>query len=117
MVCHLADAFLGCLGEKDVRPVAHLVNRTLVKWIALYLPLRWMRGLPTRPEMDQLRGGTPPAEFATDVARLVALLERITDPSQPCRWEAHPLFGRMREWEWLRWGYLHLDHHLRQFGV
>ena len=21
------------------------------------------------------------------------------------------------EWEWMRWGYLHADHHLRQFGL
>jgi hypothetical protein len=29
---------------------------------------------------------------------------------------AHPIFGRMTEAEWMRWGYLHTDHHLRQFG-
>jgi len=30
---------------------------------------------------------------------------------------AHPIFGRMSLWEWQRWGYLHTDHHLRQFGL
>ena len=117
MICHLADAFRGCMGEKEVRPIAHLFNRTVVKWLALYVPIRWMRGIPTRPEMDQLRGGTPPAEFAADVAALAALLDRITDRDHPCAWQQHPLFGPMREWEWLRWGYLHMDHHLRQFGA
>jgi hypothetical protein len=29
----------------------------------------------------------------------------------------HPFFGQMTEKEWMRWGYLHADHHLRQFGV
>jgi hypothetical protein len=29
----------------------------------------------------------------------------------------HPIFGAMSERAWLRWGYLHMDHHLRQFGV
>jgi hypothetical protein len=28
----------------------------------------------------------------------------------------HPIFGRITRAEWLRWGYLHADHHLRQFG-
>ena len=28
----------------------------------------------------------------------------------------HPLFGRMTNGEWGRWGYRHVDHHLRQFG-
>ena len=29
----------------------------------------------------------------------------------------HPVFGPMTRGAWLRWGYLHTDHHLRQFGV
>jgi hypothetical protein len=28
-----------------------------------------------------------------------------------------PPMGEMREREWLHWGYLHTDHHLRQFAV
>jgi hypothetical protein len=27
------------------------------------------------------------------------------------------VFGRMSQAAWLRWAYLHMDHHLRQFGV
>jgi hypothetical protein len=26
------------------------------------------------------------------------------------------MFGPMTEKDWMRWGYLHADHHLRQFG-
>jgi len=29
----------------------------------------------------------------------------------------HPIFGGMSERAWLRWAYLHTDHHLRQFGT
>jgi hypothetical protein len=29
----------------------------------------------------------------------------------------HPIFGELTEREWMRWGYLHTDHHFRQFGV
>ena len=29
----------------------------------------------------------------------------------------HPIFGRMSDGDWLRWGYLHMEHHLRQFGA
>jgi Protein of unknown function (DUF1569) len=29
----------------------------------------------------------------------------------------HPLFGRMSASSWMRWAYLHADHHLRQFGL
>jgi prephenate dehydrogenase len=29
---------------------------------------------------------------------------------------SHPMFGPMSPEDWMRWGYLHADHHLRQFG-
>jgi hypothetical protein len=29
----------------------------------------------------------------------------------------HPVFGAMSDSAWRRWGYLHTDHHLRQFGA
>jgi hypothetical protein len=27
------------------------------------------------------------------------------------------MFGSMQRTDWLRWGWLHADHHLRQFGA
>ena len=115
MVCHLSDSFLAVTGQKDVSMAVDLLQRTIVKWIALYLPLRWPPGIRTRPELDQHVGGTRPARFAEDVARLQQLVEHVTS-AEP-RWHVHPRFGRMSAAEWLRWAYLHMDHHLRQFGV
>jgi Protein of unknown function (DUF1569) len=118
MVCHLADAFRMGIGRKPVSDATGLLQRTLVKWIALYLPARWPGGrLVTRPEIDQEVGGTRPGDFAADVAEVEALVELVTAPSRSFDWPPHPIFGRMSEGDWLRWGYLHTDHHLRQFGA
>ena len=117
MVCHLSDSFLVVTGQKAVSHATGPLQRTIVKWIALYLPVRWPAGIRTRPEVDQELGGTKPADFAADVARLEALVELITTPTKAPGWQAHPLFGTMSEAAWLRWAYLHMDHHLRQFGV
>ena len=62
-----------------------LLQRTIVKWIALYLPLPWPAGILTRPEIDQELGGTRPVDFAADVAQLEALLELITAQTRPVR--------------------------------
>ena len=115
MVCHLSDALQVPLGERVASPATGLLQRTLLKWIALYLPLRWPAGIQTRPEIDQECGGTRPAEFARDVAQLETLLQAFL--TQQTSRTPHPIFGAMSEREWLRWGYLHADHHLRQFGV
>jgi hypothetical protein len=117
MVCHLIDGFLMGTGDKDVSHVAGPATRTVVKWFALYAPMSWPAGFPTRPEIDQQMGGTKPTEFAADVARLEGILERVTAQPRSFEWHPHPLFGLMSDAAWLRWGYLHVDHHLRQFGA
>jgi uncharacterized protein DUF1569 len=118
MVCHLSDSFRVVVGRMPVSHATGLLQRTLVKWIALYVPLPWPGGrIVTRPEIDQELGGTKPGDFAADVAELESLVELITAPARTFLWDAHPIFGRMSDADWLRWGYLHMDHHLRQFGA
>jgi hypothetical protein len=118
MIVHCTDC-LGCgLGLRPVSSVETIVGRTLIKFAALYVPLHWPRGVPTQPEMDPQRGGSRPGEFASDVARLVAMVEQFGTHHQTTPWTArHPFFGAMTESQWKRWGYLHTDHHLRQFGA
>ena len=118
MICHLTDAFLGVIGERPVRTYQTLLSRTLIKWVALHVPLRWPAGIPTSPEFDQAAGaGTRPAEFAADVERLRGLVLRVSSGADPVPWTQHPLFGKLTARQWLRWSYLHVDHHLRQFGA
>jgi hypothetical protein len=117
MICHLCDSFRMLTGHKSVSSSSSVMQQTIVKWIALYAPLPWPAGIPTRPEVDQEIGGTGPVDFAEDVAQLEALLESAVTRIRTADCPAHPIFGRMSETAWLRWGYLHVDHHLRQFGV
>ena len=77
----------------------------------------WPSGVDTSPEIDQCGGGTTPRDFAADVECVLVLVDRIVREARTLRWPRHPTFGRMSVAEWLRWGYLHVDHHLRQFGA
>jgi Protein of unknown function (DUF1569) len=117
MVCHLNDSFLVCLGEKDVSLATGPIQRSLFKWMALYFPAPWPKNIPTRPEVKQGAGGTCPTDFDSDRDTLLKLIKRFCNGSCEFREYAHPFFGKMRDREWLRWAYLHVDHHLRQFGV
>ena len=117
MICHLNDSFKSVMGERPASSVSNILGPNLIKWVALYLPIRWPHGIPTRPENDQETGGTQPTEFAADVRELEELVDRLTRADKDFNWGRHPLFGPMPESDWLRWGYLHMDHHLRQFGV
>jgi hypothetical protein len=114
MVCHLNDSFRVAMGEKYASPATSLLQRTFIKWVALRTPVRWPPGVPTRPEIEQGRGGTPPAEWESDRAELLRLMDAF---AQSETFGLHPAFGKMTQRDWLIWGYRHVDHHLRQFGV
>ena len=117
MVCHLNDCFGLAMGLKHASEEITFLNRTLIRWTALRAPMTWPKGVPTRPEMDQLAGGTPPADFANDVAELRAAIQRFVRTPRDFTFSRHPIFGPLSEWEWMRWGWLHPDHHFRQFGL
>jgi hypothetical protein len=115
MLCHLSDSFLACLGERAAASVETPLQRTVIKWIALRLPLPWPRGVPTMPEVDPKRRGTPPADFERDRAALIDVTRRFVRPET--KFGRHPAFGAMSRADWMRWGFRHVDHHLRQFGL
>ena len=114
MVCHLVDTFRAVAGEKPVSSVVNLFGRTLLRWGALHIPVPWLHGIPTRPEIAQGVGGTPPALWADDVAELH---RRITEFPRLEQFEQHPMMGTLSLDEWRIWGYRHVDHHFRQFGL
>jgi hypothetical protein len=116
MVCHLSDSFLAVTGRRPASMASGPLQRTVVKWAALYLPVPWPPGYPTRPEIDQAAGGTRPVDFATDLAQLEALLRLVMTDRSCFEGQQHPIFGPMSRSAWLRWAYLHIDHHLRQFS-
>lgn len=117
MVSHLNDAFLATMGEKAVPAVPNFRWRGFFKSCALYLPTPWPHGFPTPPEIDQEFSGTAPGDFEADRQTLLGLIERFTRQARAFRFQPHPMFLELTEWQWMRWGYLHTDHHLRQFGV
>jgi hypothetical protein len=115
-VCHLSDSFRAIMGDKSASSIATPFSRTVIKWIALNVPMKWPPGVKTMPEVDQEVGGTKPVEFARDRHDLEALMEQFA-VKQGRELQPHPMFGPMTTEQWQRWGWLHMDHHLRQFGV
>jgi Protein of unknown function (DUF1569) len=117
MVCHLIDSFRMMSGEKTVSAKTGMLQQTFVKWMALYAPVPWPPDIQTRPEIDQMIMGTSPGTFEGDMAILVSMIEALPTNQTAGDRPEHPIFGRMSHAAWLRWAYLHTDHHLRQFGA
>src|SRR5579862_193377 len=88
-ICHLNDSFRGVMGDIQLSGKPMLIGK-LVEWVALYSPLTWTRGTPTMPEVDQMKLGTKPAEFAADVEELRRLEARFSMVPRDFAWKPHP---------------------------
>ncbi len=115
MIRHLSDSFRASLGEKHISSASTLFKRTIYKWMALWMLPQWPHGIKTRPEMDQPQGGTRPAEFASDVETFRTLFDRFC--SFKGGFAPHAMLGHLSRSERMRHAYLHINHHLRQFGA
>lgn len=73
-------------------------KRQLMRFAAFTSPLPWPEGAPTSPGIDAEKEGTRPGDFEEDLAALRVLVDRFVATGG-------------------RYGWRHLDHHLRQFGV
>lgn len=118
MICHLSDGFRLYLGEKKAEPVFSPIPKWLMGIVAIYMPIPWPHGIKTMPELEQQGGGgTPPVEFTGDVNELRSLLERFATVPKDFPWPEHPSLGKFSYRGWMRLGWRHCDHHLRQFGA
>ncbi len=117
MLCHLADSCECAFGRGAATPTDSAFKRATLKFIALQLPIKWPQGIKTRPAFDQKREGTRPTNFETDKARVIHLVKQLAEVKDVPQTIQHPIFGSLSTPEWKRWGYLHADHHLRQFSL
>ena len=89
-------------------------DKAMLKCIAHQLPFSWRKNFATVPA---LRRGTPTMQVGSFDSELLEVVTELTRFCRPGQFRVdHAFFGRMSFEDWLRWGYLHTDHHLRQFG-
>ena len=116
MLCHCNDGCLMSLGRRPVGDTSNFLSRTVLKFLILNL-LPMPKGAPTAGELDQMKNGTPPADFERDRDALLASLAEAAAMADDSPAIPHPFFGPMSRAQWGKLGYKHMDHHLRQFGV
>jgi hypothetical protein len=114
MMRHLGLACEVALGERPTETIQVSAPRVL-KFVALRSGLRWQRNIKTTPSLERaLAEEECMADFDALAGTAVAKMEALAE-GRRCV-PIHPFFGPMSVGDWMRWGYLHADHHLRQFG-
>ena len=117
MMCHLHDSYQLALGGGCGTCAVAVAGAARVCQVSRAAhSVAVGKKLKTMPEVRQGYGGTPPGVFAEDQIRLLDTLGTLS--AHPGLSQApHPFFGWMSREDWLRWGYLHADHHLSQFSA
>jgi hypothetical protein len=114
MVCHVREAFRAAIEGRVLTPGMKMpLPRAAVKFLALRAARPWRQGVKSAVELEPGQPGTAPLEFAADRTGAIEAMNEFRAHPTEC---GHPYFGKMSANDWLRWGYLHADHHLRQFG-
>ena len=111
---HMNDGVRTALGEVRVTTKSNFFTRTLMRWAIL-------GGVPppkgkakTFPEMDMVERGINPADFTAEVRDLKSSIDRLAiDKTIPI----NAKLGKFSREDWGRLHYVHMDHHLKQFGV
>jgi Protein of unknown function (DUF1569) len=114
MVRHLRCSCEVALGERSVEPRQGFAP-VLMKFLALRTGVRWPKNVETTPELKRaMKERSSSSEFDVQVCSAIDKIQILATGTQYAA--AHPMFGPMSDKDWKRWGYLHADHHLRQFG-
>lgn len=112
MLWHLNEGFEMGLGRRTVKPLKVPLPRFLLRWIIFNVP--WPKGR-TRTHPDFEAKAT--YDFAAERARTIALLEEVARKPLESAWPDSYAIGKMSGRDWSRLGAIHVEHHLKQFGV
>ena len=113
MLAHLVDAFRMGMGEIEVRPRKIPV---IGAWPFNVLFIRFV-GMPKNAPTAREIITRAPLSIEGELRQLEEAMERFASQRERREWPRHPAFGKLSRKSWGVLGYVHTDHHLRQFGV
>jgi Protein of unknown function (DUF1569) len=117
MLTHVTDQIRICLGELPSKPRGNALTRKIVGWIAVNVPLQMPKNMKTIAELDpNKKYMTQPTDFQQDFDTLIASYNKMLNLPDSHQFE-HPVFGTLSKKDVIKLTDIHLDHHLRQFGV
>ena len=117
MICHCTDLLRIANSSKAEKFRGSFLLRTVGKFFFLKSSFNWPKNLPTSPAIDQNKGGTKPDEFESDKHLLLEQLQHFSALPYEYEFPPHPAFGKLSRKQWGRIMWLHINHHLSQFGL
>lgn len=115
MLCHAADQVKLATGEITVPDQSKFMTRVVLKRLILMGMPAPKGKVETLPEINPQIHGSKPVNFEPDRDYLLRKLEDfLSAPEDSVK--PHPVFGELSKKQWGKLIYVHLNHHLNQFG-
>lgn len=112
MLWHLNESFEMGLGRRTVPKMKVPIPGFVLRLFVFNLP--WPKGKTrTHPDLEARASH----DFAAERARAIRLLNEIVGRPLEGAWPDSYAIGHMSGTDWSRLGAIHVNHHLKQFGV
>ncbi|WPU99126.1 DUF1569 domain-containing protein [Mucilaginibacter sp. cycad4] len=115
MLHHLNLAVGAGIGFYDLPDESYLLSRTFFRWVLV----DWFPEQPVGLRLP-LNFVIKPFEhfnFQVEKTQLIKIIQAAGSTRTAADWGPHPMFGKMSYKEWGKLLDIHIDYHLRQFGV
>jgi hypothetical protein len=114
-LAHCSGGMQMAVGENN--PPRALIGRLVGRWAKKSMTVK-QKPLPRNSPTDKSLVVSDERDLTVEKQRLRELIDRfVAGGPSACTKHAHPFFGPMTPTEWASLMYMHLDHHLQQFGV
>ena len=92
------------------------LKQNFFKFLYLYLPLKFPKNIKAPSKLKLITDKETPQDFETERELYIELISQFPTQTLPKKMY-HPAFGNLKPKEWGVVNWMHMDHHLRQFGV
>lgn len=116
MLTHLNDAFKVCLGMKEASDRSNFIWNKVLFPILVYGVAGFPKNAKAPAEISQQVAGSKPRDFYTELEFLKKMMD-VFNEREENKLKPHPLFGLLNKQQWKDLMKVHLNHHLKQFGV
>lgn len=116
MLLHLYKGLQIAYGE--ITPTTHHTTRAdamLIRFLVMNTDFDSPEDeVETYPELDLVAQGIYPTNFDELQKQLIHAVKKFPEKHTL---KEHPVMGEYSDWSWGRLNYVHISHHLKQFGV
>jgi hypothetical protein len=91
------------------------IKQNLLRFVFLRILSKFPKGAATRKDLDVKKSTLVVSDFEQELQQFISRLEVFG--MQEKIFAMHPYFGNLTRRQWGIFTWMHIDHHLRQFGV